>query len=534
MRLISAFFNPIDDCDEVFNFYEPLHKLMYGNGFQTWEYSPLFALRSYAYILLHWLPISLIPISFKLIAFYALRICLAIICATCEAFFFRAIDKQLNRSIAHKYALLSILNVALFRSSSAFINNSFSMYTLLLAYSCWFSNALSLSVFFIAFGSLCGWIYVAVLGIPIALDILFRRQRYIDFIKWSIISGLITLIPLTLIDSYYYGKLVITPLNHIHYNLFSKHGPTLYGTEPWTYYIINGLLNFNIIYPLAIIGIFLTPFIDVFIDRRYIQSGKVAIPFTMIVSPIVMWMSLLWMQPHKEDRFVFPIYPLIILSGSIGIYQIENLIPRLVRLIKLKRNSVLFVRRLFVYSIIIIHGLLSISRTFAIVNGYSAPIRLLTHSNTTNIFEKSSDKHLNICIGKDWYRFPSHFLLPEKSQLLFLRSEFKGQLPKAYSHLKNATRLIDNHFNDENKEELDRYVNLNQCDYIIDHDSEYPSEIQPNYSQQFEIITSIKMILPSRRSIFRSFYVPFLSVRSNQYTFLHLLKCSKFVDVSNE
>jgi len=38
---------------------------MYGNGLQTWEYSPLFALRSYAYIVLHWLPISLIPISFK-------------------------------------------------------------------------------------------------------------------------------------------------------------------------------------------------------------------------------------------------------------------------------------------------------------------------------------------------------------------------------------------------------------------------------------------------------------------------------------
>ncbi|CAF5181659.1 unnamed protein product, partial [Rotaria magnacalcarata] len=72
-------------------------------------------------------------------------------------------------------------------------------------------------------------------------------------------------------------------------------------------------------------------------------------------------------------------------------------------------------------------------------------------------------------------------------------------------------------------------ANLNQCDYIIDHDSENPSEIQPNYSQQSQIITSIKMILPSKRSIFRSFYVPFFSVRSNRYTMLHLLKYSNFV-----
>ncbi len=47
-----------------------------------------------------------------------------------------------------------------------------------------------------------------------------------------------------------------------------------------------------------------------------------------------------------------------------------------------------------------------------------------------------------------------------RSELRFLRSEFKGQLPKEYSHLKNATRLRDNHFNDANKEEIDRYVSF--------------------------------------------------------------------------
>ncbi|CAF1328922.1 unnamed protein product [Adineta ricciae] len=531
IRLFSAFLNPIDDCDEVYNFYEPLHKLMYDHGFQTWEYSPLFALRSYAYLVLHWIPISFVPSSFKIIAFYLLRVCLALICAVCEAFFFRAIDKQLNNSIARNYALLSIFNVALFRSSSAFINNSFSMYTVLFAYTCWFSNVLPLSVFFIAFGSLCGWIYVAVLGVPIAIDILFRRQRYWDFIKWSFISGMITMIPSALIDSYYYGQLVIAPLNHIRYNIFSKNGPTLYGTDPWTYYVANGLLNFNLIYPLAILGIFLTPFIDIFVDRRYVQSGKASIPHTLIVSSIVLWMGLLWMQPHKEDRFVFPIYPLIILAASIGIEQFENFIPRLVRLIKLNRDYVLLLRSLFVYSIVIIHGLLSISRTVAIIDGYSAPIRLLTHSNSTQAFKLEESRHLNVCIGKDWYRFPSHYLLPQNSKLSFLRSEFRGQLPKAYSQEKNATRLRENHFNDANKEQVDRYINLNECDYIIDHDSENPSELEPNYSKQSEIVTSMRMILPSKGSILRSFYIPLLSDRSNRYTFLHLLKFSKHARV---
>lgn len=31
------------------------------------------------------------------------------------------------------------------------------------------------------------------------------------------------------IDSYYYGKLVVTPLNIVLYNVFTPHGPDLYG-----------------------------------------------------------------------------------------------------------------------------------------------------------------------------------------------------------------------------------------------------------------------------------------------------------------
>ncbi|VDK74941.1 unnamed protein product [Gongylonema pulchrum] len=35
----------ISDCDEVYNYWEPLHLFLYGTGFQTWEYSPIYAIR---------------------------------------------------------------------------------------------------------------------------------------------------------------------------------------------------------------------------------------------------------------------------------------------------------------------------------------------------------------------------------------------------------------------------------------------------------------------------------------------------------
>lgn len=38
LRHMSATSNIIHDCDEVFNYWEPLHFLLYKSGFQTWEY----------------------------------------------------------------------------------------------------------------------------------------------------------------------------------------------------------------------------------------------------------------------------------------------------------------------------------------------------------------------------------------------------------------------------------------------------------------------------------------------------------------
>ena len=44
----------------VFNYWEALHYLDRGYGFRTWEYAPEFAIRSWAYLMLH-LPVVVIP-----------------------------------------------------------------------------------------------------------------------------------------------------------------------------------------------------------------------------------------------------------------------------------------------------------------------------------------------------------------------------------------------------------------------------------------------------------------------------------------
>lgn len=47
-----------DGFAKVYNFWEPMHYLDRGYGFQTWEVSPQYAIRSWAFIVLHWWPVS--------------------------------------------------------------------------------------------------------------------------------------------------------------------------------------------------------------------------------------------------------------------------------------------------------------------------------------------------------------------------------------------------------------------------------------------------------------------------------------------
>lgn len=51
--------------------------------------------------------------------------------------------------------------------------------------------------------------------------------------------------------------------------------------------------------------------------------------------------------------------------------------------------------------------------------------------------------------------FPRH-----RWHLQFIRSEFRGQLPKPYADGRNATKIIPTDMNDMNEEEPSRYVSI--------------------------------------------------------------------------
>lgn len=136
-------------------------------------------------------------------------------------------------------------------------------------------------------------------------------------------------IPVVGIDSLAYGKPTIVPWNIIKYNIFSAasgKGPELYGTEPWSYYFANLVLNFNGLLLLAIASL-PALVITYFFDKKRLGLAKGgperSSPFTMLAMrllPLYLWIGILSAQPHKEERFMFPAYPLICFNAAVTLY----------------------------------------------------------------------------------------------------------------------------------------------------------------------------------------------------------------------
>lgn len=69
-----------------------------------------------------------------------------------------------------------------------------------------------------------------------------------------------------------------------------------------------------------------------------------------------------------------------------------------------------------------------------------------------------------MCLGKEWYRFPSSFNLPHGVHAKFIKSEFTGLLPGEFDEAKigfglfPGTWLVPPGMNDENLEDPGKYV----------------------------------------------------------------------------
>lgn len=180
---------------------------------------------------------------------------------------------------------------------------------------------------------------------------------------------------------------------------------------------------------------------------------------------------------------MYPAYPFLALNASLSVHMIlsafGNSDPKtLVGMIP-ARLKLLGVGAVFVLSLNV-----SLARIYGIYSAYSAPMSIYKPLwggfGGANAVGREGDF---VCLGKEWYRFPSSFFLPRDMRAKFIRSEFRGLLPGEFSEARtgfgfwSGTWLPTNGLNDQNEEDMGKYTELRTCSFLVD--TQYPERHDP-------------------------------------------------------
>ncbi|KAI9784674.1 MAG: mannosyltransferase [Peltula sp. TS41687] len=324
-------------------------------------------------------------------------------------------------------------------------------------------------------GGILGWPFASALAIPFLLEetalALIDKIAFEQFI-WRVLNGVTRcLIVLALgvgVDLFFYHSLVVVPFNIVKYNIFSgsSKGPNIFGTEPWHFYFRNLLLNFNIWFILALLALPIT--LLRFGFSQQVISTQTRLRSLVFLSPFYLWLLIFTLQAHKEERFIYPAYPALGLNAAISLHFLLSSFgstdPR--RFVgHIPPNLKLVVVGCFM-TVTITTGLL---RTLGIMTAYSAPFEV--HKA---LVDTDTDLMVgNICYGKEWYRYPSSYFLRGDQRAKFIKSTFDGLLPGEFSEAKTGfgfwpTWLIPSGMNDENQEDVGKYIDISHCSFLVD------------------------------------------------------------------
>ncbi|KAH7080650.1 Alg9-like mannosyltransferase family-domain-containing protein [Paraphoma chrysanthemicola] len=532
-NVAAALFAPIQDCDEVFNYWEPTHYLNHGYGLQTWEYSPEYAIRSWAYTALHSLIIFIGTLPFKVtgvarpkvVEFYFLRITLALVCALCQTRMYSVIARTMNPRVAIFFVLALVFSPGMYHAAPAYLPSTFAMYTTMLGFSAFmdWSGGIKTAqgIMWFALGTTLGWPFAGALVLPFLVE-----EAILASITGAVADGcsrviqgavgsILALSVQTGIDSIFYRKLTCVPLNIVLYNVFSSgsRGPDIYGVEPWHFYVRNLVLNFNMWFFLALLA-FPLVIIQHFVLRKVV-SNQTLLRSVVFVSPFYLWLTIFTAQPHKEERFMYPIYPALALNAAMSLHILlanfgstnpAHLVSRIPASVKLALVSIP----------LLLSFDLGMLRTIGTLTAYSAPLNIYQPLHSAGVAQPGD----NVCLGKEWYRYPSSFSLPQGVHAKFIKSEFSGLLPGEFSEanvgfgLFPGTWLVPSGMNDENLEDVGKYTDVKHCKFLID--SRLPSAtttvLEPDYlsdTEQWEKLKCVPFLDASQTHLLgRLLYVP--------------------------
>jgi alpha-1,2-mannosyltransferase len=273
---------------------------------------------------------------------------------------------------------------------------------------------------------------------------------------------------------------MVVPLNIVLYNVINTSdtkGPEIFGTEPLQYYINNLVLNFNLIAPLAYLGIVVIPLLSKL--KRVNDTGLRAREIMVIIAGLPLWSFIFFQQPHKEERFLYPIYSLINVSAAFTIHYLVNSATALAELIGINTNFIKFIRKIGIYVVVFTISIFSILKTTSLAKNYNGFIEIYKHIPQPPSSDDDDYSQKIVCTGREWHHYPSSFFLPFNHRLQFTSSSFNGLLPGDFlesESIFNGVRNIPDGMNDMNIYDPSKITQLAECDYFVDIEEDVDSE----------------------------------------------------------
>lgn len=305
------------------------------------------------------------------------------------------------------------------------------------------------------------------------------------------------------------------------YNVSGGGKSDLYGVEPAAYYLRNGLNQLQFVLPLALMFPLMGPLLSQF---PVVKNGVTRI--VIAVSPAFVWFTAITLLPHKEERFLYVVYPLITLAAAIMLAYAKHVLTS-VHLPKSLVNTGLLV---FLLGTCV----LAVSRTVALTIYYGAPMQVFRHLPVGKAGDGGSSSNVYVCMGNEWYRYPSSFFLPgPEYRLQFVKSGFDGLLPRPFEETTNGTMESPKQFNDMNREEPENYwTDPSGCDYFVTMsldgswiDGVLHQQSVDSKEHNWQEIKSIPFVDGSKSpALTRAFFIPFLSYRKNYWAQFVLLQ----------
>lgn len=154
---------------------------------------------------------------------------------------------------------------------------------------------------------------------------------------------------------------------------------------------------------------------------------------------------------------MYVIFPLICYNAARAVIAATRLAKLLFQLSD-DSPTYQIIAKTFKSLFLLVFVILSLARVLAQWRAYTAPM---------HVYKGAMDDS-SVCLGKEWYRFPSSFFLPDKTEAFFVKSEFSGLLPGKFPRStgdmsRNGTWIVPSSMNDQNLEEPSHTVHSPIC-----------------------------------------------------------------------